>query len=34
VDDVNRRMAIVGRLIGGVVHDFNNILTVISGTTA
>jgi CheY-like chemotaxis protein len=28
----NRKMAIVGELTGGVVHDFNNILTVISGT--
>ena len=27
-----QRMAIVGQLTGGVVHDFNNILTVISGT--
>jgi signal transduction histidine kinase len=28
----DRRMAIVGRLTSGIVHDFNNILTVISGT--
>ena len=28
----NRKMAIVGELTGGVVHDFNNILAVISGT--
>src|ERR1700724_831516 len=27
-----QRMAIVGQLTGGVVHDFNNILTVITGT--
>jgi CheY-like chemotaxis protein len=30
--EVAQRMAIVGQLTGGVVHDFNNILTVIAGT--
>ena len=27
-----QRMAIVGHLTGGVVHDFNNLLTIIIGT--
>ena len=31
-DGQTQRMAIVGHLTGGVVHDFNNLLTVIMGT--
>ncbi|CCD91768.1 conserved hypothetical protein [Bradyrhizobium sp. ORS 375] len=30
--DVNPGMAIVGQVAGGLLHDFNNILTVITGT--
>ena len=30
-DSLAQRMAIVGHLTGGVVHDFNNLLTVIMG---
>ena len=26
-----QRAAIVGQLIGGILHDFNNVLTVITG---
>jgi len=30
--DVNPGLAIVGQVAGGILHDFNNILTVITGT--
>jgi C4-dicarboxylate-specific signal transduction histidine kinase len=30
--DVNPGLAIVGQVAGGLLHDFNNILTVITGT--
>lgn len=30
-DDRTRRAAIVGQLAGGILHDFNNVLTVIIG---
>jgi signal transduction histidine kinase len=30
-DDRKRRAAIVGQLAGGILHDFNNVLTVITG---
>jgi signal transduction histidine kinase len=31
-NDPARRIAIVGQLAGGILHDFNNALTVITGT--
>jgi signal transduction histidine kinase len=31
-DERAQRAAIVGQLAGGILHDFNNVLTVISGT--
>ncbi|GLH76715.1 hypothetical protein SSBR45G_16230 [Bradyrhizobium sp. SSBR45G] len=32
MQDVNPGLAIVGQVAGGLLHDFNNILTVITGT--
>ena len=32
VVDRTQRAAILGQLSGGILHEFNNILTVISGT--
>jgi nitrogen-specific signal transduction histidine kinase len=31
-DDQLQRTVIVGQLVGGMLHDFNNVLTVITGT--
>ena len=30
--DLTQRAAILGQVSGGILHEFNNILTVISGT--
>lgn len=30
-EDGVQRAAIVGQLVGGILHDFNNVLTVIAG---
>jgi C4-dicarboxylate-specific signal transduction histidine kinase len=32
VDEQSQRAAIMGQLTGGILHDFNNVLTVITGT--